>query len=171
MIGTCQRQERKGTGSGRAGHGRWEDWPPHPPPTLLVPFNLQEMFCLQKYNYSMCINEYTEKYQYHRLLYVLVTWSNFIVLGFFSFRFLQIGTDPKEARYWLRQFQQNESAPDKPFAVVQVDSRIMEDKLMVSWIKTSMILFSLMSWRHHLMYFDLKLLWFFFNSVTLLPYS
>ena len=45
---------------------------------------------------------------------------------------LQIGSDPKEARYWLRQFQQNESAPDKPFAVVQVDSRIMEDKLMVS---------------------------------------
>ena len=53
-------------------------------------------------------------------------------VSFFSCRFLQIGSDPKEARYWLRQFQQNESTPDKPFAVVQVDSRIMEDKLMVS---------------------------------------
>lgn len=47
-------------------------------------------------------------------------------------RFLEeIGSDPKEARYWLRQFQQHESAPDQPFAVVQVDSRILEDKLML----------------------------------------
>ena len=44
----------------------------------------------------------------------------------------KIGTDPKEARYWLRQFQNHESAPDQPFAVVQVDSEIMEDKVMVS---------------------------------------
>lgn len=50
----------------------------------------------------------------------------------FSCHFHQIGTDPKEARYWLRQFQQHESAPDQPFAVVQVDSKILEDKLMVS---------------------------------------
>lgn len=47
-------------------------------------------------------------------------------------RFLEeIGTDPKEARYWLRQFQNHESAPDQPFAVVQVDSEIMEDKVML----------------------------------------
>lgn len=47
-------------------------------------------------------------------------------------RFLEeIGTDPKEARYWLRQFQQHESAPDQPFAVVQVDSAILNDKLML----------------------------------------
>ena len=44
----------------------------------------------------------------------------------------QIGTDPKEARYWLRQFQNHESAPDQPFAVVQVDSGILDDGVMVS---------------------------------------
>ena len=46
----------------------------------------------------------------------------------------QIGTDPKEARYWLRQFQQHESTPDQPFAVVQVDSAILNDKVMVGSI-------------------------------------
>lgn len=47
-------------------------------------------------------------------------------------RFLEeIGSDPKEARYWLRQFQNHESAPDKPFAVVQVDSQILNDKVML----------------------------------------
>ena len=51
-------------------------------------------------------------------------------VGYFSF---QIGTDPREARYWLRQFQQHESTPDQPFAVVQVDSPILNDKVMVSW--------------------------------------
>ena len=47
----------------------------------------------------------------------------------------QIGNDPKEARYWLRQFQNHESAPDKPFAVVQVDSEILNNEVMVSEIK------------------------------------
>lgn len=47
-------------------------------------------------------------------------------------RFLEeIGTDPREARYWLRQFQQHESTPDQPFAVVQVDSLILNDKVML----------------------------------------
>lgn len=47
-------------------------------------------------------------------------------------RFLEeIGTDPKEARYWLRQFQTHESSPDQPFAVVQVDSEIIRDEAML----------------------------------------
>ncbi|KAK2561609.1 N-acetylglutamate synthase [Acropora cervicornis] len=47
-------------------------------------------------------------------------------------RFLEeIGTDPREARYWLRQFQNHESSPEQPFAVVQVDSEIMEDEVML----------------------------------------
>lgn len=47
-------------------------------------------------------------------------------------RFLEeIGTDPREARYWLRQFQNHESSPEQPFAVVQVDSEIMDDEVML----------------------------------------
>ncbi|XP_078621850.1 N-acetylglutamate synthase, mitochondrial-like isoform X2 [Branchiostoma floridae x Branchiostoma japonicum] len=39
-------------------------------------------------------------------------------------RFLEeVGTDPKEARYWLKQFQRSTDA-DHPFAVVQVDQEV-----------------------------------------------
>ncbi|XP_046351786.1 N-acetylglutamate synthase, mitochondrial-like isoform X1 [Haliotis rufescens] len=42
-------------------------------------------------------------------------------------RFLsEVGTDPREARYWLKQFTTSE--PKKPFAIVQVDPEIFMDK-------------------------------------------
>ena len=37
----------------------------------------------------------------------------------------QVGTDPKEARYWLQQFQQT-SDSDIPFAIVQVDNEVLD---------------------------------------------
>ena len=58
-------------------------------------------------------------------MYGIFTPSFFILLH-------KIGTDPREARYWLRQFQNHESSPEQPFAVVQVDSEIMDDEVMVS---------------------------------------
>lgn len=61
--------------------------------------------------------------------------SLLVVQIFISFSLHKIGTDPKEARYWLRQFQTHESSPDQPFAVVQVDSEIMRDEAMVSSAK------------------------------------
>ena len=36
-----------------------------------------------------------------------------------------MGTDPKEARYWLNQFQQSSDSSD-PFAVVQVDNEVFD---------------------------------------------
>ncbi|XP_038048735.1 N-acetylglutamate synthase, mitochondrial-like [Patiria miniata] len=43
-------------------------------------------------------------------------------------RFLEeVGTNPKEARYWLKQFQLvGGSTPSRPFAVVQVDQEIFQ---------------------------------------------
>ncbi|XP_022102615.1 N-acetylglutamate synthase, mitochondrial-like isoform X2 [Acanthaster planci] len=43
-------------------------------------------------------------------------------------RFLEeVGTNPKEARYWLKQFQLvSGSSPSRPFAVVQVDQEIFQ---------------------------------------------
>ncbi|XP_046562538.1 N-acetylglutamate synthase, mitochondrial-like [Haliotis rubra] len=38
----------------------------------------------------------------------------------------EVGTDPREARYWLKQFTTSE--PKKPFAVVQVDPEIFQDQ-------------------------------------------
>ncbi|EDO33374.1 predicted protein [Nematostella vectensis] len=47
-------------------------------------------------------------------------------------RFLEeVGTDPKEARYWLRQFQTRESYPEQPFAVVEISPNVfMEDEML-----------------------------------------
>lgn len=42
----------------------------------------------------------------------------------------QVGTDPKEARYWLKQFIIGESI--RPFAVVQVDPEVFCEKAQVS---------------------------------------
>lgn len=42
-------------------------------------------------------------------------------------RFLEeVGTDPKEARYWLKQFQRLGGSHSKPFAVVQVHQEIFQ---------------------------------------------
>ncbi|XP_063953050.1 N-acetylglutamate synthase, mitochondrial-like [Lytechinus pictus] len=57
------------------------------------------------------------------------------VLGDISFLVLQapgwaqgvrVGTDPKEARYWLKQFQRLGGSHSKPFAVVQVHQEIFQ---------------------------------------------
>jgi len=49
----------------------------------------------------------------------------------------EIGTSPKEARYWLREFQRNTKELVRPFAVVQVEREVltneeMRDKLLYS---------------------------------------
>ncbi len=51
-------------------------------------------------------------------------------------RFLEeVGTNPKEARYWLKQFQLiSGSLQTKPFAVVQVDQEIFQHSKQVGKI-------------------------------------
>ncbi|KAK2170629.1 hypothetical protein NP493_1140g00048 [Ridgeia piscesae] len=47
-------------------------------------------------------------------------------------RFLEeVGTEAKEARYWLKQFQQG-SQPYSPFAIVQIERDVFENPEMVS---------------------------------------
>lgn len=44
-------------------------------------------------------------------------------------RFLEeVGSDPKEARFWLRQFQQQANDPERPFAVLQAGSSILNNE-------------------------------------------
>lgn len=57
---------------------------------------------------------------------------NFNVHDHFRLLSIQVGTDPKEARYWLKQFQRLSSIPSKPFAVVLVDQNIFQNPDMVS---------------------------------------
>ncbi|XP_043911091.1 N-acetylglutamate synthase, mitochondrial [Protopterus annectens] len=40
----------------------------------------------------------------------------------------QVGGDPREARYWLTQFQNSNTANNQPFAVVQVDEEVFSSK-------------------------------------------
>jgi len=44
---------------------------------------------------------------------------------------IQVGTEAKEARYWLKQFQQG-SQPYSPFAIVQIERDVFENPEMVS---------------------------------------
>ncbi|KXJ09716.1 N-acetylglutamate synthase, mitochondrial [Exaiptasia diaphana] len=54
-------------------------------------------------------------------------------------RFLEeVGTDPKEARYWLRHFQELEMKTEKPFAVVQIDSSVFNDEKMLERVASSL---------------------------------
>lgn len=54
-------------------------------------------------------------------------------------RFLeQVGTDPKEARYWLKQFQRLSSIPSKPFAVVLVDQNIFHNPDMLEALSSNL---------------------------------
>lgn len=56
-------------------------------------------------------------------------WKDMIL----TVNMMQVGTDPKEARYWLRQFQRS-SEPCHPFAVIYVDEDLLEDREMVAYI-------------------------------------
>ncbi|XP_033096679.1 N-acetylglutamate synthase, mitochondrial-like [Anneissia japonica] len=54
-------------------------------------------------------------------------------------RFLEeIGTDPKEARYWLKQFQNIEQMPSKIFAVVQVHQDIFQQPKMLEALSSNL---------------------------------
>lgn len=54
-------------------------------------------------------------------------------------RFLEeVGTDPKEARYWLKQFQRLSSIPSKPFAVVLVDQKIFQKPDMLEALSSNL---------------------------------
>ncbi len=44
---------------------------------------------------------------------------------------LQVGTDPREARYWLSQFQATNDSDRNVFAVIQIDNEVFEDEEMV----------------------------------------
>ncbi|KAI0228499.1 N-acetylglutamate synthase, mitochondrial [Lamellibrachia satsuma] len=53
-------------------------------------------------------------------------------------RFLEeVGTEAKEARYWLKQFQQG-SQPYSPFAIVQVESDVFENPEMLDSLGSSL---------------------------------
>lgn len=55
---------------------------------------------------------------------------------------LQVGSDPKEARFWLRQFQHQAKDPECPFAVLQASSSILRNEQAVN-IKGSYSLYKL----------------------------
>ena len=50
----------------------------------------------------------------------------------------QVGTEAKEARYWLKQFQQG-SQPYSPFAIVQVERDVFDNPEMVSLASSSLV--------------------------------
>ncbi|KAK3747307.1 hypothetical protein QZH41_016940, partial [Actinostola sp. cb2023] len=54
-------------------------------------------------------------------------------------RFLEeVGTDPKEARFWLRHFQELEMKTEEPFAVVEIDSTVFSDEIMLERLASSL---------------------------------
>ncbi|XP_072031284.1 N-acetylglutamate synthase, mitochondrial-like [Amphiura filiformis] len=54
-------------------------------------------------------------------------------------RFLEeVGTDPKEARYWLKQFQRLGSAPSNTFAVVQVHQEIFRQPQLLEALSSNL---------------------------------
>ncbi|XP_072181173.1 N-acetylglutamate synthase, mitochondrial-like [Diadema setosum] len=54
-------------------------------------------------------------------------------------RFLEeVGTDPKEARYWLKQFQRLGGSHSKPFAVVQVHQEIFQKPDMLEALSSNL---------------------------------
>ncbi|XP_028393228.1 N-acetylglutamate synthase, mitochondrial-like [Dendronephthya gigantea] len=54
-------------------------------------------------------------------------------------RFLEeVGSDPKEARFWLRQFQYQANDPKHPFAVLQAGSSILHSKEAVKILCSSL---------------------------------
>lgn len=54
-------------------------------------------------------------------------------------RFLEeVGTDPKEARFWLRQFQHRAYDPEHPFAVLQIESSTSQNEKMMETFCSSL---------------------------------